>query len=397
MTRILFLTERHAPDLGGVSASATRIARSLTGLGAQVDVVAWTRSLQAGQVVCEAGNPAVYRIGRFREWDTTMPHTLNLLDWLLSTAPYQLVWGHYLSLAGFLAVWFGRLNGVPSVVSIRGNDLDRDVFPPGDFARLQWTLGHATAITAVTLDLARKAQSLSGRNGVVHLRNVVDTGQFFPSPEAGAEVRTRLGIGADEAVLGFCGELREKKGLAHLMEALVAVRRVRPARLLLIGEVRPSERPRLLQWIGPGGIEERDVLITGQLLTPESVNAHLQACDVYLQPSLWDGMPNALLEAMAAGCGSIASDAGGIPEIITPGVDGIVLPRWQLHRLGEAALEWLDADPEHRERVRRAARARMVTYFSPEVERQALQSLLAGLIPSSAQTAESAAPDRSQV
>jgi glycosyltransferase involved in cell wall biosynthesis len=383
MTRILFLTERHAPDPGGVSASATRIARSLAALGAQVDVVSWTRSLQAGQVAPEPGNPAVYRIGRFREWDTTMPHTLNLLDWLLSIAPYQLVWGHYLSLAGFLAVWFGRLNGVPSVVSIRGNDLDRDVFPPGDFARLQWTLTHATGITAVTLDLARKAQALCGRDDVVHLRNVVDTGQFFPSPEAGRAVRERLGIGVDETVLGFCGELREKKGLAHLMDALAAVRRVRPARLLLIGEVRPSERPRLLQWIGPGGVEERDIPITGQLATPEAVNAHLQACDVYLQPSLWDGMPNALLEAMAAGCGCVASDAGGIPEIITPGVDGIVLPRWQLHRLGEAVLEWLDADPELRDRVRRAARARMVTEFSPDVERQALQELLAKVIPSS--------------
>ena len=397
MPRILFLTERHAPDLGGVSASATRIARTLATLGAQVDVVSWTRSLQAGQVVREPGDPTVYRIGRFREWDTTMPHTLNLLDWLLSMAPYQLVWGHYLSLAGFLAVWFGRLNGVPSVVSIRGNDLDRDVFPPGDFARLQWTLAHATSITAVTLDLARKAQALSGRGDVVHLRNVVDTHQFFPSPEAGDAVRARLGIGADEAVLGFCGELREKKGLAHLMDALVAVRRVRPVRLLLIGEVRPSGRPRLLQWIGPAGIEERDILITGQLPTPEAVNAHLQACDVYLQPSLWDGMPNALLEAMAAGCGSIVSDAGGIPEIVTPGVDGIILPRWQLHRLGEAVLEWLQAGPEHRDRVRRAARARMVAEFSPEVERQALQALLARFIPSSPQTATSASPDRSQV
>lgn len=383
MTRILFLTERHAPDLGGVSASATRIARSLAALGAEVDVVSWTRSLAAGQVVREAGSPTVYRIGRFRDWDTTMPHTLNLLDWLMSMAPYQLVWGHYLSLAGFLAVWFGRLNGVPSVVSIRGNDLDRDVFPPGDFARLQWTLVHATGITAVTRDLARKVRALSGRDGVVHLRNVVDTGQFFPSAEAGAAVRSKLGIGAEEAVLGFCGELREKKGLAHLMDALAAVRRVRPARLLLIGEVRPSERPRLLQWMGPGGLEERDILITGQLSTPEAVNAHLQACDVYLQPSLWDGMPNALLEAMAAGCGSISSDAGGIPEIVTPGVDGIILPRWQLHRLGEAALEWLQADPEHRERVRRAARERMVAEFSPDVERQALQALLARLIPSS--------------
>lgn len=396
MPRILFLTERYPPDAGGVAASAARIAQSLASLGAEVDVVAWTRSLQAGQVAREEGNPAAYRIGRFREWDTTMPHTLNLLDWLASMAPYHLVWGHYLSLAGFLAVWFGRLNGLRSVVGIRGNDLDRDVFPPGDFARLQWTLAHASSVTAVTRELARKAQALSGRDDVVHLPNVVDSVRFSPAPEAGTALRAQLGIATGETILGFCGELREKKGLAHLLDALAAVRRVRPARLLLIGDVRPSEMPRLLQWIGPGRLEEH-ILITGQLATPEAVNRHLQACDVYLQPSLWDGMPNALLEAMAAGCGAIASDAGGIPEIITPGVDGIVVPRWQLHRLGEAVLEWLDAEPADRDRIRRAARARMVAEFSPDRERQALQSLLGRMIPSSSQTAASAAPDRSQV
>src|ERR1039457_6622488 len=200
MTRILFLTERHAPDAGGVSARATRIARSLAALGAEVDVVSWTRSIEAGQVVREPGSPTVYPIGRFREWNTTMPHTLNLLDWLLSMAPYQLVWGHYLTLAGFLAVWFGRLNGVRSVVSIRGNDLDRDVFPTGDFARLQWTLAHASAITAVTRELASKAQALSGRDDVSHLPNVVDSVRFAPAPEAGMAVRERLGISSGERI-----------------------------------------------------------------------------------------------------------------------------------------------------------------------------------------------------
>jgi glycosyltransferase involved in cell wall biosynthesis len=396
MARVLFLTERYPPDRGGVSGSSERIAQTLAALGAQVDVVAWTRSLQAGQVVHQEGNPAAYRMGRYREWDTTMPHTLNLLDWLISKAPYDLVWGHYLSLAGFLAVWFGRLNGVRSVVSIRGNDLDRDVFPPGDFARLQWTLANATAITAVTGELARKAQALSGRDDVMYLPNVVDAACFHPASEVGAAVRARLGIGANEAVLGFCGELREKKGLAHLMEALLAVRQARPARLLLIGDVRPSEMPRLLQWIGPERMQEC-VIITGQLATPEAVNEHLQACDVYLQPSLWDGMPNALLEAMAAGCGCIGSDAGGIPEIITAGVDGIVVPRWQLHRLGEAVLEWLGSEPAERDRIRRAARARMVADFSPAGETRALQSLLGRLIPSPSQTAVTEAEDGSQV
>ena len=94
-------------------------------------------------------------------------------------------------------------------------------------------------------------------------------------------------------------------------------------------------------------------------------------------------MPNALLEAMAAGCGCIGSDAGGIPEVITPGVNGVILPRWQLHRLGEAILEWLEAAPEHRERIRQAARAHMLAEFSLEGERRQLQALLERLMPSS--------------
>ena len=106
------------------------------------------------------------------------------------------------------------------------------------------------------------------------------------------------------------------------------------------------------------------------------MNQHLQLCDVFLQPSLWDGMPNALLEAMAAGCGCIASDAGGIPEIITPGVDGVIVPRWQLHRLAEAILEWANASEAHRRGIREAARARVVEHFNFDRERLRLQSLL---------------------
>lgn len=373
--RLLFLTERYPPDLGGVAASAVRITRALAGMGAAVDVITWTRMQEPGRVVREDGAPCVYRMGRFRGWDMTMPHTEILLDWLAGTEAYDAVWGHYLFPGGFLAVWFARLNGLPSVVSVRGNDIDRDMFPPGDFARLEWTLRQAGVIAAVTRELAQKAGTLSGRDDVVCLHNAVDTEVFAPGPCAD---RGKLGIRPDEVVLGFAGELREKKGQRYLLEALRRVRENRPACLLVIGEVRPSEAPRLF---GGGAPEEQRVLITGQLENPAAVNAHLQLCDVYLQPSLWDGMPNALLEAMAAGCGCIGSDAGGIPEIITPGVNGVLLPRWQLHRLGEAVLEWLDADPSDRERIRQAARAHMLAEFSLEQERRQLQAVLDRLIP----------------
>jgi hypothetical protein len=99
--RLLFLSERYPPDLGGVATSAGRISRALAASGAHVDVLAWTRTLDAGIVVPEDGNPSVYRMGRFREWDSTMPHTLNLFDWLLSKQGYDAIWGHYLGLRDF--------------------------------------------------------------------------------------------------------------------------------------------------------------------------------------------------------------------------------------------------------------------------------------------------------
>jgi glycosyltransferase involved in cell wall biosynthesis len=377
--RLMFIAERYPPDLGGVATSAGRISRALAEIGAQVDVIAWTRALQPGVVVHEEGDPPVYRVGRFREWDTTLPHAMNLIDWLVGQHKYDAVWGHYLAPAGFLAAWIGRLKSIPSTVSIRGNDLDRDMFPPGDFARLLWTLQHAGCITAVTRELVDKVKALCGRDDVIYLRNAVDHETFCPlAPDCG--LREKLGIHADEAVLGFAGELREKKGQQHLLQALHRVRENRPACLLIIGEVRPSEVAKVMQWIGPGTLQENRVVVTGQLATAAEVNRHLQLCDVYLQPSLWDGMPNALLEAMAAGCGCIGSDAGGIPEMITPGVDGIILPRWQLHRLGDAVLEWLDADPGHRAKVRRAARDRALAEFTFAGERRQLESVLDQLI-----------------
>jgi glycosyltransferase involved in cell wall biosynthesis len=378
--RLLFLSERYPPDLGGVATSAGRISRALAALGADIDVIAWSRTLDAGLVVPEDGNPAVYRMGRFREWDSTMPHTLNLFDWLLSKHRYDAIWGHYLAPAGFLAAWFGRLKNIPSMVSVRGNDLDREMYPPGDFARLRWTLEQANCISAVTEDLARKVAALSLRNDVVCLKNAVDTEVFAPGEASGA-LREKLGIRPDEVVLGFAGELREKKGQQFLLEALRKVRERRPACLLVMGEVRPSEMPRLMQWTGPGSLADHRILVTNQLSTQAEVNTHLHLCDIYLQPSLWDGMPNALLEALAAGCLSIGSDAGGIPEIITDRLSGVIVPRWQLHRLGEVVLDWLARNDDERMRMRQAARERVLRDFDFDQERRQLQQILGRLIP----------------
>lgn len=378
--RLLFITERFPPDIGGLATSAGRLSRSLFELGIQLDVLVWTRYLQPGEVqTLTAPFPfPVYRIGVYRHWDMTLPHTLNLLDWLHQQKPYDIVWGHYLFPAGFLAVWFAELVGIKSIVNARGNDVDRGLFPPGDFARLQWTLERANTIVAVSQDLAKKIKTVSQRTDSFILKNVVDSEIFSPklSLETQLKRREALGIAATEIVLGFSGELREKKGQNFLLKALTKVREQRPACLLIIGEIRSNHESLIQFYAAQYPEDHRRLIVTGHLNNPEEVAFHLQVCDLFLLPSVWEGMPNALLEAMACSRCCLASDAGGIPEVIESGVNGFLLPRQQLSYLGEAVLECLDLAPEVREKIGKAARQRILSEFSPLEEKKLLQKLL---------------------
>jgi glycosyltransferase involved in cell wall biosynthesis len=308
-----------------------------------------------------------------------MPHTLNVMEWLHQSRGYDAIWGHYLFPSGFLATWFAKLQGIFSTVSARGNDLDRLMFPPGDFARLQWTLQTADLVTAVSHDLARKIELLSQRDDVIVIGNAVDDRIFSPSPPlplSPSPSRSSLGIAADEVVLAFSGELREKKGQQFLLNALTTVRAKRPACLLIIGEVRTSQEAALQLYATQYPEVAQRIIITGHLASPIAVAQHLRLCDAYLQPSLWEGLPNALLEAMACGCLCIASDAGGIPEVIDRSQNGFIVERPYLHRLGEAVLECLDLPLEVREQIRMAAGDRIRSKYSLDQEKLRLQALL---------------------
>lgn len=387
--RILFLAERFPPDLGGLARSSARTAGALVRLGAQVEVFTWTRSLapgalqslDAGQVAASARGSTLHRFGLFGQTDTGLQHTLDVLDFLHTQRPYQLVWGHYLSPPGFVAVTFAGLAGLPSTVSARGNDVDQAMFPPGDFARLLWTLQRATVLTAASGALARKmALLLGGTPRIEVIPNAVDTALFHPGPAAPA-LRQRWGILPEERVLGFSGELRHKKGAPFLLSALTEVRKTHPACLLIIGEVRPREQELLTAFRVEHPEDAARLIVTGKLDAPEDVAAHLRLCDVYLQPSLWDGMPNAMLEAMACGRVVIASDGGGIPEAIDSGLNGFLVPKALLNHLGQAVLEVLSLSEERRAALGAAARARIEQRFQADAEAAVLERVLERTLP----------------
>ena len=388
MARLLFLTERFPPDIGGLASSAGRITQVITQLGIEVDVVVWSRQLQPGQL--QEPEPdrllRVYRIGLYRQWDMSLPVTLNLLDGLQDRYGYDGIWGHYLFPAGFMAAWFAQLRGIRCTVSARGNDVDRGLFPPGDFARLQWTLQAADRISAVSQDLVRKLQVLCGRQDVILLQNAVDGGVFAPADSTSNQSplrpisRESLGIDPDEWILGFSGELREKKGQAYLLEALRAVRAHHPACLLVVGEMRGSQEAALQVFAAHYPEDAQRLIVTGHLRDPEQVVHHLRLCDLYLQPSLWEGMPNALLEAMATQLCCLGSDAGGIPEVMTHGQTGFILPRGQLDHLGTAIIECMELDISIRQKIAQAARQHVLATFNADREKQSIQNLLAQLL-----------------
>jgi glycosyltransferase involved in cell wall biosynthesis len=381
---MLLICDRFPPDLGGVARSAARTAGALAALGSEVRVLAWTRALPAGchETRLAAARSAstervlVTRVGLFANLDSTLQHGLGLLEAWHRDTPFQAVWGHYLVPAGFLAVLFGELAGIPATASARGNDLDMLMFPPGDFARLAWTLSRAHIVTAVSADLARKARAIASlQRNVVVVPNSVDTALFRSGPAEDA-LRESLGIAPDEAVLAFSGELRQKKGIGPLLEAFAQVRAARPACLLVIGEVRLRDQPVLMSFAASHPEASRRVLVTGHEEEPAEVARRLRLADVFVQPSLWEGLPNALLEAMACERVVIGSDAGGIPEAIEHGVSGFCVARGDLHRLGEALLETLALPLDQRRAIGAAARRRVLAAFHAEHESAALRVVL---------------------
>lgn len=131
------VAERFPPDIGGLATSGVRTAETLARLGAQVDVLAFTRTLPPGALDTSAHHArdgtqlTLHRFGLFANLDLSLQHTFNLVEWLHQERSFDIAWGHYLFPAGFTAVMMARLFGFRATVSVRGNDVDRMMFPPG--------------------------------------------------------------------------------------------------------------------------------------------------------------------------------------------------------------------------------------------------------------------------
>lgn len=362
---ICILSDKYPPDVGGLAISTRRLARGLACAGHSVCVSAPTTSVAPGSLVTSGDDSVtVHRVGVHRRMDDALAGWFDHIVALHDTNRFDVIHAMFVTQPAFVAVTAARYLGLPSVISARGNDLDRAAFDPGKFSQTCWSLQNASAVTAVTTDLVRKARALAPGCEPHWIPNGVDTALFSPSPQDEA-LAASMDLG-QAPVITFIGEARQKKGLTVLLLAFerVCAHHDQPPTLLLVGGVRQNDKPILDVFCRQN--PTLDVRVVPNV-AHEKLPPYYRLADVLAIPSLRDGLPNSLLEGMACERAIVAANVGGMPDVLRNGENGVSIPPGNVNALADAMLELLD-DPSRRAQLGRAARTTVETEFTPAKE-----------------------------
>jgi glycosyltransferase involved in cell wall biosynthesis len=235
----------------------------------------------------------------------------------------------------------------PALVHTEHNMWDRYRFPTRWANRV--TYGRNAAAVAVSAAVAASVRAPRPVPEVVlHGLDAPAALADLPTPADREAGRRALGIPPDGPVIGTVGNFTAKKDQTTLVRALALVP---GARLVLVG-TGPRE-PELRALVAERGLDDRVVFAGSR----DDVAALLPAFDVFALSSRFEGLPIALLEAMAAGRACVATAVGGVPEVVTDGVDGVLVPPGDAGAFA-ATLVALLADPDRRAALGEKAAAR---------------------------------------
>ncbi len=373
--RVLVVAPLYHPDRGGLGRQAVLLTERLAALGARPRVV--TRRMLG--LPPRAPSPAVpvHEVDAGRPWvhnyeradvanlATSLRFTAGLVRHLAATrADYDLVHVHGASLPLLGALPALTALGRPVVAKVaalhqgvEAGDLRGHWGPLGPaFAR---ALRRVDAWVATTAEIA-DALAAEGyaRARIARIPNFVDPARFRP-PTAAERRAARASLGLGEEVVVLCaGRLTARKCVDALLAAFAraagAVQAgAAPApRLVVLGDGPERARLEALAARLPGRPRVR---FDGFAV---DVERWLRAADVFALPSRIEGLPNALLEALATGLAAVATDLGGCREVLAPEREGLLVPVGDVDALA-AALARLLADAPLRARLGAAAAARV--------------------------------------
>uniref|UniRef100_UPI001F05A210 glycosyltransferase family 4 protein n=1 Tax=Nonomuraea lactucae TaxID=2249762 RepID=UPI001F05A210 len=295
--RLLWITEHYPPSRGGMAESCDRIVRGLRRAGVEIDVAHLTRRARPWRSAGEQG-------GRL----LTVPlednpeHALRRMWTVLAGERYTHVvafGGTYAMLAApVLAAWLGA----PLVTLLRGNDFDTGVFSLRRRGALLDALRASARVCVVASSHAPLVSALVPEVPVTWVANGIDASgwEVLPSEREAATARRAA---AGRRTIGLVGQLKNKKGVGFLLDALAASGHADTFHLLLVGELEEHLAVPVEHTVLP-------------FLDRYELPAVYAACDLVALPSFYDGLPNVALEAAALGVPLLASDAGGLGDLV---------------------------------------------------------------------------------
>lgn len=275
----------------------------------------------------------------------------------------DVVHAHWAIPTGPAAVQAARQLHVPSVITMHGGDVYVNPaqgydFPTRWYVRppLRWTLRSATALTAITEDCRRHALRAGAPDRSMRIVfNGTDLRRFSPEDDGDGSLRRQSG----PHMVFACRQLFPRKGIRFLIEAAARIKpRFPDLKVVIAGD--GFERPELETLAARLGIGS-DVIFLGWVPNTK-LPPYYRAAALSVIPSLEEGFGIPAAEAMGCETAVVATDAGGLPEVVEHGVTGLVVPRGDVDALA-SAMESLLEDPARRRRMGVAGRERALRLF----------------------------------
>lgn len=247
---------------------------------------------------------------------------------LLKEQSADLVHAHTVMPEGFAAVLLAREFGLPAVCTIHGGDIN-NLLPPFllaskrrlALAAVKWSLRHLKHLITVSGDLKRKVEQLVGGQGpdITIAQNGADTEFFKPMDKN--EARKILGLPSAKRIVVFVGGLVYDKGIPFLLDAFARVSKPDTA-LYLIGD---GVKKEALQRQCRALKIENQCVFAGRR-PHEEIPLWLSSCDCFVLSSVTEGSPTIIAEAMLCRVPIVATAVGGVPELISNGETGLIVP-----------------------------------------------------------------------
>lgn len=390
--QVVLLTTDFLPNIGGIAAHVAGLASGLSRSGHTVTVVVpqrvrgkWLAKERAerldGYDVLRLDVPANRLLGR-----PFVPYVVKRLKKFIRSGVKVIHWHTY---------DYEILNKLPDVAKVFSNHTTYFIefaSDPDRIHRAKAIVRPADIVIAVSRQWAEATVATGFPAERIRLvSNGVDTIRFSPSVD-GSAVRKRYGIGADECVILCPRRLVKKNGLIYWIQAIpLLLSRVRQkVRFMFVGDWQGkpeySSREEVLAAIA--ALRLGDQIIFVGAVDNRDMHRYFAASDIVVIPSLVEATSIAGLEAMAAGRAILATNVGGLPEIITDGENGILVPPADAPALAEGAKKLVES-PSRRVEMGKAGRVRAEREFdwvkiaarTTAVYREALDMRKSGLKP----------------